>query len=839
MDSERAGSIADWALAAVIVLAPIAGGSSNLYVLPALATLTALAFGASLFHARASGHSFHVPFLAIGCAILAGYTWLQTLPLPEGAIERVSPHAFEVRSLVSDAPSRWPISYEPASTAREAAKLLIYAMIVAVAAERMRLRRRFEPIAAPIVIAGLAAAGLALIHRLLGIEHIFGILPSHGWTSFMLTTFANPNHAAGFMNMASLVAVGLALNDRARDRQLGYLIAAIICGVVSVSCISRGGISALAIGYVLLGLALLRLKAKDPEKVQRLAPLMIAAALVLPLAGFALQYEPIIEELRGTMLKGAGVSEKIAAVKDALPMTADHAWLGIGRGAYISIYPQYKSSALALTFAFPENIAAQLVSEWGAVVGLLALAGLSAALIIRLVRARTVAIAAALIGVTAVVIQNLVDFSLELPGVAIPAAAILGAAGADRVRRLRLRFSSLPPVVACFVVPVALMGLWTSEALQGGDVLDDLIRLERYARSAHDHASPIDPARAAEVRKIAERHPASGFAAAQVAYLHEIADPPDLPGAIRWGNRAIYLAPTYSDAHLLLGRILVRAGQRALGFAEMRRAWMFAGGGEPRVIEQILGLARNADEITIAVPRRDPLLDAIDPVQLARIANFLKLNKGNVELARSVLSKLGSIDALAPATLSTIATLASTIDPALSERAIARLRVLEPDNPQAALVYVQLLGARGERAKMKAVLADVLENPRIDPSPFLRARLDLAIGEKDEQGGREALKRLELQLPPTRATQGELARLEATLERRLEHPARAVSALDHAVRLAPEDLPLRAERASLLKLIGRARDARVDLEFILVRDPNDRAARQMLDEIRAATASGR
>lgn len=842
MHPPHIGKIADALLWIVVITAPLAGGSSNLLVLPILAVVTAAAYAAALFSLRESGRALHVFGLAIGCLLLAAFSALQALPLPFPWLEAISPRAADLRAFVEVDRHRAPLSYEPGSTIRESAKLLLYMMVALVACERVRSRRGCEVVVVPVAIAGLAAAGLALIHRALGIDRIFGVLPTMGSTSAMWTTFANPNHAAGFMALASLSSVGLALSDRARHRRAGFLIAAVLSGLVSVLGLSRGGLVALAFGYAILALLLALSRANRRRGLRYATPALLVMCLLLPLAGILLRLDGIIGEVRGTLLDRAGISEKLAGARDVLPMALDHRWLGIGRGAFISVYPQYKTSPLRLTFAYPENLFAQLVSEWGFVVGGLALLGLLTALIVRLGRARSTAALGALVGVTALALQNMVDFSLELPGVAVPVAALLGGAGADRVWRIRLSLASRLTSGVVLGFPILLLFAATAGAVLGGDVIEDVRRLEgaALARGAThpldpEAPGPAEPMSFSEARALAARHPANPLVAVQVAYLAETGTPPDLEEAVRWTNRTLYLAPTYADGHLTAGRLLVRTGHRSQGFLELRRAWELSDGLLwPTLIDQVLLLARSPDDVLAAVPRRDPELDIVDEWSLARCVLYVAGTR-RAEWARSLASRFEEVDSIPEGALSVVARAAlSTGELRIAERVLERIRRKEPDDLEAALLLLRVLNERGARADMKALIDRMLATEGVDPVPFLRARFQWALGERDTATAHASLAELDRRLPPTHLHQAEIARLELALAKLQGNPSRTVEALDRAVGLAPEDLDLRLERAQVLKTIRRWREARIDVEFVLARDPKQPVAHALLESLSAS-----
>jgi tetratricopeptide (TPR) repeat protein len=130
---------------------------------------------------------------------------------------------------------------------------------------------------------------------------------------------------------------------------------------------------------------------------------------------------------------------KILVIKNAFALVGSSPWLGYGRGAFESVYPSVARGTGYMTFQNPENIVAQWTIEWGVPV-----AAAAAALFAWALRPNSVLAAARpAVGpwaaIVAVVIGDLVDFHLEVPGivalVAVCAALVLA-------KRMRSRGSS-------------------------------------------------------------------------------------------------------------------------------------------------------------------------------------------------------------------------------------------------------------------------------------------------------------------------------------------------------------------------------------------------------------
>ncbi|MEQ8277352.1 MAG: O-antigen ligase family protein [Deltaproteobacteria bacterium] len=799
-------------LAATIIAAPLAAGGFRLQVLPVLAALALAAFATMVYALRKSGRPLHATVFVVSLVVLAGFTALQAIPLPAGLLETLSPHAAEVRAFVAPGGS---LSYEPGATWREAAKLILYAIVAMVAFERARVNKSVAVVAYPLMIAAVTTAFIAIVHRALGIERIFGLIEARGGsTQKMLTTFVNPNHAAGFMALCALTAVGLALDSDERPRRVGFLALAGVFGGVSVLVLSRGGLVALAFGLLLFG-AIAFVRSRRERGKGRLSASLLVTALVIPTLGVVWRMRDVLADFGfGRDRATLGFDEKLAAVRDAVPMVEDHLWLGIGRGAYASVYTGYKTSPLQLTFAFPENLVAQLLGEWGVVVGVAALVGLAVLVVVRLRLAPTWTALGATCGVAAIVVQNAVDFSLEMPGVAIPVVAILAATGARAVKtkRIDLRrrwgaFAAIATVV--LAAPIAL-------AVVNGDLFDDLDNISRH-----------------DAETLLARHPASALVTARLAYRAETAEPPRLQEAIRLASRTMYLAPMYADGHVLTGRLLIRANHRRQGFGELRRAWALSPSARGPLIDYVIALAKSGGEVVRAIPRRDPALDVLDELEAARAITRLVQAKRD-DWAAQVIEALGPVAQLEPESLTVVALAATkTSSTSYALGALERRLDLSPDDEPARIAMTRLL-LEARRIREARQILDGIDVRADNAKAVLPLAVQLAVADEAFDDARAAVDDLERLAPPTRADASRLALLRAQVEQAAGSPARALSALDAALARDTSHIGLRLRRAQLLRQLGRLDAARVDAQFVLRRAPEHAGAQRLLEALGGA-----
>ena len=810
-------TVAVGALSVTIAASALAAGGWKLEILPFVALIAFLALTAAAIGAIERGHRPRVPKVSVVLAGLALFTLAQAIALPEVVLGLLSPKANDLRTFVAGT-GAGPISYEPAATLREAGKLLTYAIVVWTAfllAGRSSSRMRTLQ---TIVAVGLISAATAIIHRALGVRRLFGWWETTTPTAEMLTTFVNPNHAAGFMVLCSVTALGLGDASVERSTRTGWRLTAVVCGGVSIFLLSKGGIAGLALALALY----FSIRRWDWLRSPRATIGVIAATVAVGSTLWLVWKDTLLDERHPW-----GAAIKVAGVRDVVPMVWDHPVFGIGRGAFVSVYPQYKTSPLQLTFAFPENLVAQLVAEWGLIVGLAATVGLIAVIARRLGGNDPAAIGA-MSGVAAVVAQNSVDFSLELAGMAVPVAAIIGtystpAESWTLASRRRLRVVTATLAVGA----LALIGTFAG-AFGAGDLDLDLKRLVRMVRRASEARAESAPGpkaiEASEFEPVWARHPANPLVSAQVAYLREIGSPPDFARALKAANRTLYLAPMYADGHLLTGRLLLRTGHRQQGLSSIRQAWAISAGRRD-LINHGLSLCRTVDDVWQLLPRADILTDRPDGRSIALAAKQLRA-AGRDDLANAVMARPYADDEATPDEIAALA--GARMRAGLFESALAAIRRLRKERPNEASLAIDEARTLLRLQRWREAL-DALSSLRIDTDPEVeRLRFQAALRADALDTAAEALQRLERKPGSARA---QLPLLEARLLMRRGEPARALERLNQALERNPIQIDVRLLRAQLLMKQKRFTEAELDVRLILRRAPKHRTARRMAQSL--------
>jgi O-antigen ligase len=245
--------------------------------------------------------------------------------------------------------------------------------------------------------------------------------------------FVNRNHFAGYMEMLIPIPLALALSRAVRsEARLFFGFAAAIMSMALIASLSRGGLVSLFAGLLFLGVMTLSRKRSsshvDGESRSGLrAALVIIAMLVAIAAGVVwigadfdvmkrLAQDPITTDL---------ATDRRGVWRDTLTMFRANPIVGIGLGAFETVYPVYGRGDGSLLIQFAHNDYLQVLSDGGILGGAIALWFL-------LVIARGMAQAAkasnhflralgvgSAAGIFALLVHSVFDFNLQIPSNAL------------------------------------------------------------------------------------------------------------------------------------------------------------------------------------------------------------------------------------------------------------------------------------------------------------------------------------------------------------------------------------------------------------------------------------
>jgi hypothetical protein len=654
---------------------------------------------------------------------LAAFSALQALPLPFGLVHRLSPTAAEVWARAGELTGRsysWvSISLDPGASWLEALKWMTYGAAFAVAADygsrRNMNRALLLPFAAAVVV-----AVVTLGHGLLGAKAVYGLYqPSFGPSPWHIGPLLNPNHLAGYLNLGLLCGLGLLVTRRP---VLSRWFLGLGCVLIAPNCVvagSRGGVAGLAVGVAVFLLLLPSAQRSDPKFGSlRKRALFASIGGVLVLAAFFTAL--LATDVTGRELFGTNL-QKLSILGWTKPLIADFALTGVGRGAFDGIFAAYRSGVNNAIFTHPENIVVHWVAEWGVLVGIAALASLAWLLRPSRLGCRWSAGAAGTAGgLAALVAQNLVDFSLETPAVALLAAVALGGCyghaafsigSRDVVLSQRTHALRLGAMIACGCILLVV-------ALSRGRHPVALERLE--LGQAYDNMTPAaKPELLSLQRRVVEaigRHPAEPFFYRLAAVLASRAEQNPMP----WIQRALERGPEIGRTHLLLAYVLARRGATNQALLELRLATVYDPALASLTARRAVSLKQDYAALMRAVPH-----GTRGNKMLVEIAERLGEAAGNAHTRIETRERLllealkrddRDIDALRMLTgdfvyylerLDTLERCAgdrTTACTAQAERLLERLAVLDKKSARPVQLRARLLIAQGRGRDVGAVL---------------------------------------------------------------------------------------------------------------------------------------
>lgn len=571
-------------LPAAVALAPLALGSVHTWTWMGLLAACALA-GAMVALARRREAALAnatarvpVPAAAIVAAVAGLLCLAQAVPLPDFVVEALSPAAATQRDLtraVTGARGVIALSLEPWDTALAGIRLLGLAAVVAAAAMVSADRRRAQLIVTAAAAGGLGTLAAGVVHwatgasLLLGfydspdVATVRGAAPSLGF----VTTLLNANHAGAMLALTAHVLLGRAIAGRAVAA--APLAGALLAGAGVFATGSRGSVLALVVGVVvLLGARVLpRVRAGSWREMATtaLGTLLFAGGAIALLAAF----NAVLLSGSGAPLVGDPSDEsKVRLWRTVWLVVRDHPVTGIGAGALASVAPAYGGTALSTTPWHAENVLLEAVLDLGLILGpaLLAAAVLSAAgvLLGGLLSPRWAGVSA---GLCALALHDSADFALSVPGVAIPAAALLGVLAGRRAPAGAGTpggdgTGARTGLLACILAAFAAVAVAAVVAATGRDLRGEGERLAALCRAGPAGAC-VDAARDAS-----GRHPLS--AGVLLAGAAGNAAAGDLDSAEAWLVRAAERCPGCLNASLSLVDVRLARGRPADAAAACR-----------------------------------------------------------------------------------------------------------------------------------------------------------------------------------------------------------------------------------------------------------------------------
>lgn len=507
----RASIFALSVLLLVVLVAPWAMGAVSPVAVRLLTLLSLVAAaGTLLLQTRRGAARPSLPAWPLVAIAFLGA--MQLVPWPQVVLRILAPGParawFPADPTVAAAlGSVWrPISVAPDATA-VGLGLWIGLVALAYLAAPAASSSRGAPIAAvAVAFSGAALSVYAIVARTVFGPLLYGRFPVP--TVMPFGPFVSKNHFAGYVAMAAVLTLGLALHVVDREggrgsalswtesprayRVLLALSAALVMVVAVFTSLSRGGLVSLAAGVVTL--VALRLGGSG-SVVKTVVPL-VATALVL-----IVLLPSDVQRRLGTLVdapRDMASSFRLQTWRDSTQVVASSPWIGYGMGTFVDALPPFKSANGGLRIEHAENDYLEWLVETGligVVLGGFVFVGLFRAARRRLdysARGRPRALATgALAGSVVLLVQSCVDFTTHIPSNAalfLLAVAMTCEMGPIRITRIATFATGLALLGAtawAWPIPSAPPPTPRGDALAAATIADPVARGLRLSRAEH------------------------------------------------------------------------------------------------------------------------------------------------------------------------------------------------------------------------------------------------------------------------------------------------------------------------------------------------------------------
>ncbi|HEY3449068.1 MAG TPA: O-antigen ligase family protein [Myxococcales bacterium] len=804
----------------MLFFCPLAIATVHPWAVAVAAGLALLAVALAAVATLRSGEPFLVPLPGIAFAAVAAFVAFQLLPLPPLLVGLLAPATREVFDFVLAPLGRYPawrpLSLDPPATANELVKAITYLCVFLAAAQVTRSRRAKARLVTMLGTVGIVVSVIGFGHALWGATSLFGVFSFKHAAPPFLTTFGNPNHLSSFLALCATALLARVLVERDRKVATLWGFGYLATGVGVLLSLSRGGIVAFVAAQAMLAIAVWMVRKSEREGVSLEARAFAVPASVMVVMAVAayLAWDALAAELTSADTLDKLKDSKLQMWPTFWPLVRDHWLVGVGRGAFEVAYQRFQDPLYAgrATFTHAENLVAQWSADLGLPMALLLLGSCVWALVGALRRGATDPERLAMVfGLGAVALHELVDFGLELGGLAVPATIAMAIAvfrqeGAPSFKRK----------VAALLVPfiVAVTG-WAW--LKAGQSLE---------ADAQDLSAKLGKVRADEVASaaadMAERHPGDYYAHLLAAQAYAAERPLHADKLVGFANRAMYLNPSLPLSHRLAALALRATGRMSQARIEYKLAYEL---GDSTALAEITRVFQRPEEMLESVPSDKP-----EPGWA--LADQL-MGEKRYETADEVLKASVARWGEKPEALMRQARIASARgQPDEVIRIGKRLGEMAPTKTEGLQLRVEGMMTKGDAPGALAVLENEgLKRFPMDSGVLLSvARLRLSRG--DTKGTREALKRL----PAGMDSNVRLAALslESNAAERDGQGTKALALMRQAVAMRPEDAGWQWQHALLLERLGRWEQAAREAGQAAERAPG---LRQPAEELKARVAA--
>ena len=337
-------------------------------------------------------------------------------------------------ALTGEDGQRLSLSMDVEATRHAATGLFFLAFAFIVASNFLVGRERLFLLARVLTIFGAVLAAFALIQHFSWNGRIYWLRLTR-YTAF--GPFVNRHRFAGYMAMLMPVPMALILRVVRGQARLLYGFAAALMGTAAIVSSSRSGVIGLGGSIVFMMVLNKRLRRFDRTnelswrgglRRLRIGPIaavvlaMIAGVTWIGASGIVERFGDAVEQLVSFGTPDVG---RTTIWRDTLNMIRHHPVLGVGLGAYETIYPTYQTMSASLRVTYAHNDYFQIVADTGLIGG--AIAGCFIVVILSAIYrgirggdplSSDLALAAGT-GIVAVLIQSFSDTDLQIPSNAL------------------------------------------------------------------------------------------------------------------------------------------------------------------------------------------------------------------------------------------------------------------------------------------------------------------------------------------------------------------------------------------------------------------------------------
>jgi O-antigen ligase len=321
------------------------------------------------------------------------------------------------------------LSMDVEATRGAAAMIFFLFVSFLIAANLFDTQERLRMFANFLIIFGLGLAVFAMIQHFTWDGKMFWVRPTV--SAGTGGPFVNRNHFAGYMEMLIPIPVALAMSRSARlEARLLWGFAAVIMSIGEAASLSRGGMVSLAAGLIFFAVMNARRRRGRPGRSLRLSfrpeyfIVLLFAAILAGVVWIGADSD-ILQRLANDPLTTSGSTDRGGVWGDTLAMFRANPVLGVGLGAFETVYPIYGNGDGSFLVQFAHNDYLQVLSDGGLIGAALALW-----FIVVLARAmtripktpdpflRALGMGSAA-GIFALLVHSFFDFNLQIPSNAL------------------------------------------------------------------------------------------------------------------------------------------------------------------------------------------------------------------------------------------------------------------------------------------------------------------------------------------------------------------------------------------------------------------------------------